>query len=147
MISKFSHCIISGRDPMLIALLITAVSGCIVRGHHMFMVGSDLDTRSYFSFPTSIIAPFSIKTARLFYSRGSLNPESMNPLLFFYLFILLFAEFTNNSYIQLELIHVIDYLLLNPIIIDIYSGITFYVLFTCLSFLFLFSLLYFSFNL
>ena len=62
MISKFSHCIISGRDPMLIALLITAVSGCIVRGHHMFMVGSDLDTRSYFSFPTSIIAiPTGIK--------------------------------------------------------------------------------------
>jgi len=28
MISKFSQCIISGRDSMLIALLITAVSGC-----------------------------------------------------------------------------------------------------------------------
>ena len=26
---------------MLIALLITAVSGSIVRGHHMFMVGFD----------------------------------------------------------------------------------------------------------
>ena len=30
MISKFTQCIISGRDSMLIALLITAVSGCIV---------------------------------------------------------------------------------------------------------------------
>ena len=43
MISKFSQCIISGRDSMLIALLIIAVLGCIVRGHHMFMVGFDLD--------------------------------------------------------------------------------------------------------
>ncbi len=56
MISKFSQCIISGRDSMLIALLITAVSGCIVRGHHTFMVGFDLDTRSYLTFSTSIIA-------------------------------------------------------------------------------------------
>ena len=55
MISKFSQCIISGRDSMLIALLITAVSGCIVRGHHTFMVGFDLDTRSYLTFSTSII--------------------------------------------------------------------------------------------
>ena len=62
MISKFSQCIISGRDSMLIALLIIAVLGCIVRGHHMFMVGFDLDTRSYFTFPTSIIAiPTGIK--------------------------------------------------------------------------------------
>ena len=42
MISKFSQCIIFGRDSMLIALLIIAVLGCIVWGHHMFMVGFDL---------------------------------------------------------------------------------------------------------
>ena len=35
---------------MLIALLIIAVSGRIVRGHHMFMVGFDLDTRPYLTF-------------------------------------------------------------------------------------------------
>jgi cytochrome c oxidase subunit 1 len=60
--SKFGQCIISGRDPMLIALSITAVLGCIVWGHHMFMVGFDLDTRPYLTFPTPIIAiPTGIK--------------------------------------------------------------------------------------
>jgi len=49
MISKFSQCIISGRDSMLIALLIIAVLGCIVRGHHMFMVGFDLDYHNYWT--------------------------------------------------------------------------------------------------
>ncbi len=46
MISQFSQRIISGSDSMLIALLITAVLACIVRGHHTFMVGVDLDTMS-----------------------------------------------------------------------------------------------------
>ena len=41
---------------MLIALLITALLGCIVRGHHTFMVGFDVDTRSYLTFPTPLIA-------------------------------------------------------------------------------------------
>ena len=62
MISKFSQCIISGRDSMSIALLITAVSGCIIRGHHMSIVGFDLDTRSYLTSTTCIIAiPTGIK--------------------------------------------------------------------------------------
>ena len=39
MISKSSQCIIFGRDSMCIALLIIALLGCIVWGHHMFMVG------------------------------------------------------------------------------------------------------------
>ena len=41
---------------MLIALLIIAVLGCIVRGYHTSMVGFDLDTRSYFTFTIPIIA-------------------------------------------------------------------------------------------
>ena len=40
MLSKFSQCIISGRDPMLIALLITAVLGRIVRYYWSYLFTS-----------------------------------------------------------------------------------------------------------
>ena len=47
---------------MLIALLITAVLGCIVWGYYMLMVGFDLDTRPYLTFLIAIIAiPIGIK--------------------------------------------------------------------------------------
>ena len=55
-LSKFVQCFIFGRDSMLIALLITGMIGCTVRGHHLFIVGFDIDTRSYSTSATSTTA-------------------------------------------------------------------------------------------
>jgi heme/copper-type cytochrome/quinol oxidase subunit 1 len=97
MISKFSQCIIFGRDSMLIALLIIAVLGCIVWGHHMFMVGFDLDTRSYFTFSTSIIAiPTGIKILNWLATIWSSCFFLITPLYFIigFLFSFTFGGFT-----------------------------------------------------
>ena len=68
---------------MLIALLIIAVLGCIVRGYYMFMVGFDLDTRSYSTFPTSIIAiPTGIKILNWLATIWSSCFSSITPLYF-----------------------------------------------------------------
>lgn len=61
-LSKYCQCIIFGRDSMLIAILTITVLGCIVWGHHLFMVGFDIVTLGYFTTSTSIIAiPTGIK--------------------------------------------------------------------------------------
>ncbi len=97
MISKFSQCIIFGRDSMLIALLIIAVLGCIVWGHHMFIVGFDLDTSSYFTFSTSIIAiPTGIKILNWLATIWSSCFYLISPYLFIigFLFSFTFGGFT-----------------------------------------------------
>ena len=61
-IIKCSQCIIYGRDSMIIALILISLIGSIVWGHHMFMVGFDIDTKIYFTAVTSIIGiPTGIK--------------------------------------------------------------------------------------
>ena len=62
-LSKFSQCIIPGRDPTQIALSITGPLGRTVRGHHTFMVGFDTDTRAHHTPVTPITAiPTGTKT-------------------------------------------------------------------------------------
>lgn len=61
-LSKKTNKIIFARDSMLCSLLIIGVLGIIVWGHHMFIVGFNLNTKTYFTSATAIIAiPTAIK--------------------------------------------------------------------------------------
>ena len=53
---------IFGREGMIYCIITIGVVGYFVWAHHMFVVGMDIDSRSYFSIATSIISiPTSVK--------------------------------------------------------------------------------------
>ena len=54
--SKYTQTSIFGRDSMLLAVLIITLVGLLVWGHHLFVVGFDNVTLSYFTTATNIIA-------------------------------------------------------------------------------------------
>ena len=61
-LAKYSQCHIFGRDATLIAILTTTFLGRIVRGHHSYIIGSDIVTLGYLTTSTPIIAiPTGIK--------------------------------------------------------------------------------------
>jgi heme/copper-type cytochrome/quinol oxidase subunit 1 len=62
MLTSLIHKDIFGREGMIYCLISIGVIGYFVWAHHMFVIGLDIDSRSYFSIATSIISiPTSVK--------------------------------------------------------------------------------------
>jgi cytochrome c oxidase subunit 1 len=61
-LTSMNHKEIFGREGMIYCIVSIGIIGYLVWAHHMFVIGMDIDSRSYFSIATSIISiPTSIK--------------------------------------------------------------------------------------
>lgn len=87
------HKDIFGREGMIYCLISIGIVGYFVWAHHMFTVGLDIDSRSYFSIATSIISiPTSVKIFSYINTwSGGKGPKGNNSSWCFFSFLICFT--------------------------------------------------------